>query len=132
MSEQITYPCAHCGKPIDDGAGFLTIDTATALDYLAHAKQQIRDEDTDSVIRGKSWGELRAEQDNAPPKAEWTTVHTICAQENPAGYNIPVAKVRTYRSLNRWTAHLMDKNWFHTTNWPTVLRNALKQTPGEL
>lgn len=45
-------------------------------------------------------------------------------------YGISSDQIATWPALARWTAHLMEKNWFALTDWDDLLRELSGEMPG--
>ncbi|WP_157099367.1 hypothetical protein [Microbispora sp. ATCC PTA-5024] len=111
--EMLLVICDGCGRPIDDGEGFLYVELAKVRD-LWSAKA---DEDT-TVLSLESLM-------SRPTRPTWHARHTACAPDDGGdAYDVPVAQVRTWPRLATTTARLMSKNWFASTDWNAVLEGA--------
>ena len=61
-----------------------------------------------------------------PAPAHWRVVHGTCSDRaDTTAYALLVDEVRTHADLLRWTVHLHDKTWFHSTDWDDLVRKAI-------
>lgn len=82
---------------------------------------------------------LRDFMSNVPDHAKW---HVHCDACNPhedeyepgvycgGCYWFAVDRCRTWAQLIDWTAHLSEKDWLRSTNWPDFIRAIAHGTPG--
>jgi hypothetical protein len=113
---ELDFICDTCGRPIEDGEGAL---------YVRHA----------DIVRARTdhaeWEKKHASGSidivslltlGAP--APWRIQHDACGAAEEDGYDVSVERVRTWRALLGWTAHLMEKTWLPVTNWASVIGDA--------
>lgn len=125
MSDEITWHCKECSTPIRDGEGYLFIpfrDRRRYKEDLAAWREhygELAEKAERGTISGKTW---HAAFDR-PERAEWLTVHRDCDPDPEApDYWIAIERVRSYRAVIKWTAHLWGKQWVHDeTNWRETL-----------
>jgi hypothetical protein len=93
---RLEWPCDVCGKPIDDGSGYLCLN----LDELDAAR--------------------RSEM----ASATWRVMHRSCdPQPDADAYLFRIENVRTVAALLDRTAHLVEwKDWLADTDWSALLR----------
>ena len=114
MSDTIEWPCSACQSPVGDGAGQLWVD----------GEQQYAVEQALKEWNREHHGTMSARDLHAyPDPAPWQVTHYTCTPEGTSVlYGIEVHRIRTYRQLVGWTAHLSEKAWLETTNWSDLLR----------
>lgn len=119
----IDWTCDHCNRPINDHAGYIHVSYAdidrydTAVpEWKAKHQQPI-----DGLILT-----FASAYSDYPAAAQWTATHGIC-DPNPDAHDywMSVERLRTYERLLEFTAHLMDKTWIDSTNWPKFLRRTI-------
>ena len=65
-----------------------------------------------------------------PGEIHWRTGHDRCRTDRDEGcYEIDDDQIDTWPRLARWTAHLMDKNWFGLSDWDDLLREVAGEIP---
>ncbi|MHA3834867.1 hypothetical protein ACXR8F_04000 [Terrabacter sp. AAH1] len=121
QTNELTWDCVACGKPIENTDGHLHIDVPG-----------------DVLTREAEWHEFRKERTDEqgffsmnmadfglmPEKVRWQAHHDACDRTREANdYSIPVEDIRTPRKLLGMTAHLMEKTWLEHTNWQDVIRD---------
>ena len=69
---------------------------------------------------------------NLPTYSVWSTACRECFDSGKVveveSYDIEVDRISTYKDALDWTLHLMEKDWFHRTNWDSTVREASKAT----
>lgn len=58
-----------------------------------------------------------------PAPSRWRVLHDACRIED-LDYWVATGDLRTWRDVAGWTAHLLGKSWFPTTDWDELLRRA--------
>lgn len=118
MSVELEFICDLCGRPVENGCGSLYVSFGEL-----HAHRH-------AMADWKSANEPGAALNivamlHLPGPAPWRIHHDTCRPaEVGDGYHIDIERVRTWRDLVRWTAHLMEKNWLPDTDWRVLLGNA--------
>ncbi|MGH3500338.1 MAG: hypothetical protein ACRDQA_05480 [Nocardioidaceae bacterium] len=97
----VVWTCRECGQPVLDGGGYVEVSRVEA--------QRVRD----SALAEPDGGDL----------AHWTAVHSRCNGQHH-GYGVAVEGVRTFTGLAVYTADLVQRAWFHDTDWLQVLGEA--------
>lgn len=65
-----------------------------------------------------------------PGPAHWRSAHDACRSDHDEScYELDDEWISTWRGLAHWTAHLMAKNWFASTDWAELLREAAGDVP---
>jgi hypothetical protein len=65
-----------------------------------------------------------------PEDVRWRSAHDKCRDDRDQGcYEIDVPRIATWSALCRWTAHLMEKNWFDLSDWDSLLREVSGDSP---
>ncbi|GAB2891361.1 hypothetical protein [Streptomyces mayteni] len=118
MERVLELICDECGKPIDDGTGFLWVDHSE----VNQTERAIRERE--SARTGPDGGQ--AFDINAfmemPASVRWQSHHHVCnPKPDASSYGIAAEKIRTWRQLLEWTSHLMGKVWLSRTDWEHVL-----------
>lgn len=111
----IAWACDKCHRPIEDGAGSLTL-SRSSLGRVEAAWAESKLEIGGLV----SLGELLSLPDPAP----WLAFHSRCDPDphcDDCAYHIEIARLRTHQQILWWTAHLMGKTWIERTNWRDLL-----------
>lgn len=121
--DTIHFACVQCGKRIEPATGALGLshdDLMRAMKGYASSHQARNRKGSDNQ------GSLVNYLENV---GRWNATHYNCAGEGQlSGYSIELDRLRTYRHLVAWTAHLMEKTWLPHTNWRHVLRHFAAQT----
>lgn len=114
----LVWTCNACGRPVNDGDGYIHVSYAELGQY-----------ERDKKAWEEKWpgeGSLRFIPASAyfdfPHQVRWRTHHAAC-DPNPDSYDywIDVERVRSNSGLLARTAHLMGKRWLKNTNWDTVI-----------
>jgi hypothetical protein len=114
---ELDFICDACSRPVADGQGSLYVNFGE-LGARRTAKAEweaSRDPSGALDIMGLL---------GLPGLATWHIHHDGCRPEGADDYDIAVERIRTWRDLCRWTAHLMEKNWLVETDWRVLLGNA--------
>lgn len=115
----IEWNCSVCGKAVDDGAGYLTID----IDEVNKVEDARREWDA-AHPRDFSVDELLAEY---PRDAGWLVFHGDCDPEpDRQSYWFDVGRIRSPWDVVAWTAHLMEKSWLPATSWDSLIGKLAK------
>jgi hypothetical protein len=114
---ELEYVCDGCMRPVADGDGALYLNFGELAESRRAKEQWDTSRDPSGRLDIVSLLLL-------PGLASWHIHHDACRPEGADGYDIAVERVRTWRDLVRWTAHLMEKNWLPHTNWRSLLGNA--------
>lgn len=107
------WKCAECGQTVRSDDGYLCVDQNAALreHWAAQARKASRD----------SWE--RIDLSNLPDVIHWQVLHRACDPNvDRSDYWIAVERCATAWQLLDWTAHLMEKNWVHQTDWSALIR----------
>jgi len=121
---ELEYICDYCGGPIEDRKGCLEVFFSDIHSYR-HAQQEWQQVHGDGPHTISQLLQL-------PSHVPWRLHHYTCNPHRVDGYDIDVAKVRTWRDLVRWTAHLLEKNWLALTDWHQVIRAAAERRSGRI
>ncbi len=120
---RITWPCEVCGKPIKDGAGYLTVSIRAMrvhedswVQYRERLRQR-REAAGNPALFAEDLADMPRTQ-----RAHWLAVHGECDPDpGSGGHQIEVERIRTAHHLLAWTAHLMGKRWLRDTDWADLL-----------
>lgn len=117
MSADLTLVCRGCGRPIEGDTGSLFV-TYEAIAERRRLEAAWNAEHGDGLISGAALMLY-------PETVHWRAYHYACDPERELdSYWIGAERLRTWRDLARWTAHLMAKRWFPLTDWDCLLREA--------
>lgn len=122
MSADLALICQQCRFPIEGDTGYLRVTYADIHKYQRDEK---------AYRERHPEGEAVSLEDFllGPDPIHWRAYHDKCEPEPDASaYQIDAAKLRTWQGLAHWTAHLMEKNWFASTDWDCLLREAAGDT----
>lgn len=122
-TKTITWHCAVCGEPVEDGAGYLEVSDAEVheVEQRRGAARRRARESNPYGLEIYSGADLRNLAEDAP----WRVQHRDCDPQPDAGaYSIAIERVRTPELVLARTAHLLEKSWLKATNWPAILRHA--------
>jgi hypothetical protein len=118
------WPCDVCGRPVEDGEGYLCVDLAAVREYERAAF------DWEKRERAKCPGALFVYPLEAlrdyPEPVPWQTLHRECdpAPESD-DYHFDVSRFRTAEAVIRMAAHVGSKHaWITATNWNDLLGSA--------
>ena len=117
------WTCEVCANPLrgDDGlvaVSYDEIDGRRAETESWRSAHRIGSDD-DPVTIGTDF-------DDYPAQVRWHVIHDRCGGESRVSrpYGIDSGRLRTWRNVTAWTAHLTEKRWFAETDWPQLLRTA--------
>lgn len=118
--QNLVWVCDECGKPVGDGAGWVTISYAEIGTYrrdeAAWEKKHCTNPHGFNVHRLSDLMEL-------PEPVVWHVWHKACDPDiDSSDYFIHIERIRTVAELLEWTSHLMEKTWLPSTTWRDVLR----------
>lgn len=110
--------CYGCKFPVGDGDGWLRVLYSDIREYTQ---------------RERAWNErakghaLSVENFLlGPDLVHWRAYHRQCDPDmSEDSYWISSERIRTWPQLVRWTAQLMEKNWFGSTDWSSLLMDAV-------
>lgn len=115
---RLAWLCRACGRPIEDGTGYLHVD------HLLVSQRESAREDWERKGRddfGLSFADFIRD---VPDEVPWEAHHAACDPDPDSGdYWIEIHRVRTHGHLLNWTAHLMEKSWLMDTNWDELIRH---------
>lgn len=115
MSDLILI-CEACRRPIEGNTGSIYITFAEL-----HAKTAADAEWRERHEPGTAIGIY--EFLSLPGDIHWRTAHDACRSDRDEDcYEIDAPLIDSWPKLCRWTAHLMEKNWFTLSDWDTLLR----------
>lgn len=110
---ELDYICDLCGQPIEDGDGALCISYTALRDARAAVAEDPRLRTPQGALDLVAFLTL-------PGVVPWNLFHDRCGS-SANGYDIDVAKIRTWRALLLETSRLMAKDWVPLTDWPHVV-----------
>lgn len=125
---RLEWICDECSRPIDDGDGWLTIDTAEAMKRSAPEFLKKTPKDPNPFIA--SVVDIRALL-----AYEFTpTIRTYHADCDPSdgGYWFEIGEIRTFDQVIDWNGHLSDKKWIRGTEWHEVVERAWRQVAARI
>ena len=114
MKQDLRAVCDGCGAAVGDEDGLLYVDhnEVRAVQEAHKAWHRPRDEEALTL----------EELLDHPGPACWQVRRTAClVTAEHAVYGIAVERVRTWRHLVGWTAHLMGKPWLPATDGDELL-----------
>lgn len=116
------WNCQTCGKLIKPGMGYLWLHTEELKAAIAWGEEQEKERSKERRP-GAPWKVICADDIPEPVIARWKVQHAKCdTQPDEECYWIPVERMTTAVDVLERTVHLMEKTWFHCTNWNSVLR----------
>lgn len=116
---ELAVICDACAKPISDGAGYLHVSHHAIAE---HEQAMARWREDNQPGGYMCITDLLA----IPKPARWRAHHRRCDPEpDSSDYWIDVARLRTWRALLEWTAHLMGKRWLPATDWQRLIESAV-------
>lgn len=119
----LTLICETCRFPITGDTGSIYVQFAEV-----NAKQQADLEWRETHPAGEAIDIV--ELLTMPGEIHWRTGHDACRADRDEGcYEIDSDQIATWPALARWTAHLMDKNWFALSDWDDLLREVAGEIP---
>ncbi len=116
-ADPLVWSCDECGKPIANGAGWITIRYSEIGAFRrAEAEWEKRHPDSWAPI---NLGDLF----DFPEPVRWHVWHRRCDPDvGSTDYAIDIERIRTVPQLLEWSSHLMEKTWLPSTTWKDVLR----------
>jgi hypothetical protein len=116
VSAEIVIVCGKCRQPVGPDSGCLWAGWTEINDTRAARTRW----DTERAASAVTLQPLSP----VPVQVGWKVAHEGCTTRPDDGYWIAVQALTTWRDLVWWTAHLMEKNWLHLTDWDQLLREA--------
>lgn len=110
-----TWMCEVCHEPVIGRTGYL----AFRYPEWEANREADRAWTTQHTLPGGIVG-WNVGADTPPPGyVRWHVLHADCDQDpdSAAGYWIEVHRIRTWREVASWSAHLHAKAWFADTDW---------------
>ena len=119
MTELIAI-CDTCHRPIADHTGYLYIDLGEVREYQRAAREWRTAHSSVAPV---------SDVLNNPVRPCWRVRHGACdTAKEPSTYAIGVDRIRSWRDLTWWTAHLFDKRWFPATDWGSLMRGVAENS----
>lgn len=122
----LTWNCDHCNQLIADKKGYIAVSYAD-IDRYEEEVPKWETKHAEPISPGSALVFISAAAYREyPPAAQWQTTHQEC-DLNPDSHDywMKVERLRTYERLLEFTAHIMEKKWIKSTNWPEFLRRTL-------
>lgn len=106
----IKWICDVCTQLIADGEGYVHTNLGDAVKARQFDLGQDR-----TVLRIVTFDDLA----KMPRRSRWRTHHEKCLPflGDSNDYWMDVERLRTWRQIAHWSAHLSGKNWFAYTDW---------------
>lgn len=125
---KIAWTCDECGKPIRDGAGYITVDHSEIAKHRNGERSWEAALERRRVEQGNTWVAVNLAELPDNPRAAWKVLHGTC-DPNPdsSDYWIGVERLRTPGDVIGLSAHLFEKNWIQATTWASLLRGVAAQ-----
>jgi len=119
VAARLEWACQLCGGLIKDGDGYVELPNR---ERTRHARETSEWEAEHpwpaSGFRCLPVSEL----EKLPREPHWWAIHRGCdPRPEEDGYWFDVGRIRSLAEVIDWTAHLMEKNWFHETDWSRLL-----------
>lgn len=115
MNDKIEWTCDECGRAIEDGDGYLTVNEA----QIKEAQRELVEWKSEHQTSAVSIKDLL----DRPNFVKWHAVHGSCDPRSDYGdYSIEVDRIRTARHALGWTLHLHGKNWTGATDWDEFIK----------
>lgn len=119
----LTLICETCRQPIAGDTGSIYV---TYAEIGAKVKADKEWRGSRSAMAAVDLAELIA----MPGDIHWHTGHDACRTDHDMGcYEIDAPLISTWPHVARWTAHLMEKNWFALSDWDNLLRELSGEAP---
>lgn len=122
----LDYRCAIYGEFGRAEEMFIELSREEVDRHEREMKQWIQDHPPQAT----SWGTIPASDlVSYPEPAHWQTMHTECDPhpESHGTYYIAGSAAATHEDLLYWTAHLMEKRWFMSTDWDVLIASTVYQ-----
>lgn len=123
MSAELTLICRKCSFPIAGDMGCLRVSFEAIREHARREREWKADHPAGSAVDINDFL-------LGPDEIRWEAYHDAC---DPAKgddcYQIDAVQLTTWQGVCRWTAHLMDKNWFPSTDWDHLLRELAGEIP---
>lgn len=111
----IEWTCDVCGRAIEDGDGYLTVNQP----QVKEAQRELAEWKNEHQTTAVSFKDLMGR----PDFVKWQAVHNSCDPRSENGdYSIDVDRIRTARHALGWTLHLHGKNWTGATDWDEFIK----------
>ena len=119
----LTLICETCGFPVAGDSGSIYVRLAEVRDTHAADREWHETHPADAAVD-------IVELLTMPGDIHWRTGHDACRADRDEGcYEIDSDRIATWPALARWTAHLMEKNWFALSDWDDLLREVAGEVP---
>lgn len=125
---RIIWTCDVCQQPVANRAGYIHVLYREIDQYDSdledwQARVDAAQEDPTASFRIITGGLLL----DCPTPARWHVHHFRCDPDPDShDYAIGVERIRTFKEVTSWTAHLLGKRWLSSTDWEGLLRRALR------
>ena len=119
----LTLICETCGFPVTGNTGSI---------YARYAEINSRQEADLEWHEAHPPGEAVdiVELLTMPGDIRWRVGHDSCRTDRGEGcHEIDDDRIATWPALAKWTAHLMEKNWFSLSDWDDLLREVAGEIP---
>jgi hypothetical protein len=109
---EIDWRCDSCRGVVENGTGYIHIAYPDVFRRREERENWDREHDQTVVNARDLWNS------DKPPLVKWQVHHRRCDPNSNAGdYWFGIERCRTWKMLNGWTAHLLEKSWLSSTNW---------------
>jgi hypothetical protein len=124
---RLEWRCEQCGQPVDDGAGYITVNYHAIFAYEHAAEAWERKHKPPTLWTPLNLNTLQ----EYPELVRWRILHRACDPEiESVDYWIRIERVRTHADLLARTAHLLEtKSWLQSTNWAEFIAAQAHATP---
>ncbi|MEV8040052.1 hypothetical protein [Arthrobacter sp. NPDC080082] len=121
MNDKIEWNCDVCGRAIEDGQGYLTVNQA----QVKEAQRDLAEWKNQHKTNVFSVTDLM----DRPDFVKWQAVHASCDPRSDYGdYSIGIDRIGTARHALGWTLHLHGKEWTGTTDWDEFIKARAEAT----
>ncbi len=104
--------CEVCGKSVAEKEGILSISFRDVRE-VQEGEREWRKVHPGPILTPKDLMSL-------PSSVRWVWHHASCSIDG-ASYEIEGESLDTHEKALHWTIHLMEKKWFHFTDWRGVI-----------
>ena len=115
MNDRIEWTCDECGRAIENGEGYVTVNGAEVKEAQRQTAEW-KSKHRTSTIDVADYADLTS-------TVKWQAIHNACDPRSELGdFIIDVDRLRTARHALGWTLELHRMGWVRATNWDSYIK----------